>query len=286
MLHSSSAMSDQPSSKPLTYWDYIRLDELLSLQKPLTSAHDEMQFIMVHQTFELWFNLAINELRGALAALSGNDMQLGANLLKRVAVILRTALHGFEPLMTMSQQGYAEFRDALHPASGFQSSQFRVLEILLGIERVMSKEEEKQERFYWEGAVQAGETFNNFMKKYHAQLVQDYEEAKEKNLRRVMLRLTEEATGKQGVEAYRHLFAHRTDFPLLVTLAETARDLQQAVMDFRLSHHKVTIFTIGAHAAGTSDSHKDPAPSCAAYLLGVIRDHSMIFPELEAATNE
>jgi tryptophan 2,3-dioxygenase len=279
-------MSDQSSSKPLTYWDYIKLDELLSLQEPLTSAHDELQFIMVHQTFELWFHLAINELRGALAALNARDLQLGANLLKRVAVILRTSLHGFEPLMTMSQQGYAEFRDALHPASGFQSSQFRIMEILLGIERVMSEEDAQKERFYWENAVQAGETFSNFMKKYHAQLVQDYEDAKEKNLRKVMLQLTEEATGSNGVEAYRHLFSHRTEFPLLVSLAETARDLQQAMMDFRLSHHKVTIFTIGAHATGTSDSHKDPAPSCAAYLLGVIRDHSMIFPELESAMNE
>jgi tryptophan 2,3-dioxygenase len=186
----------------------------------------------------------------------------------------------------MSQQGYAEFRDALHPASGFQSSQFRILEILLGIERVTSEKEAAEERFYWENAVQAGETFNNFMKRYHEQLVSDYREAKEKNLRRLMLRLTEQATGEKGAEAYRRLFNNREEFPLLVSLAETARDLQQALKDFRLSHHKVTIFTIGAHATGTSDSHKEPAPSCAAYLLDVIRDQSMIFPELEAALME
>src|SRR5205085_672503 len=72
-------MADQSASAPLTYWDYIKLDELLSLQKPLTDAHDEMQFIMVHQTFELWFNLAINELRGALNALATHNLQLGAN---------------------------------------------------------------------------------------------------------------------------------------------------------------------------------------------------------------
>lgn len=273
------------SSTPLTYWDYIKLDDLLSLQQPLTGAHDELQFIMVHQAFELWFKLAINELRGALAALEANDLQRGSQLLRRVAAVLRTALHGFEPLMTMSQQGYAEFRDALHPASGFQSSQFRVIEILLGIERVTGKAEREQEKFYWEGAVQAGATFDNFMAKYHEQLVSDYKEAKEKNLRRAMLRLTEQATGKSGTDAYKHLLANRDTYPLLATLAETARDLQQAVMDFRLSHHKVTIFTIGAHATGTSDSHTDPAPSCAAYLLNVIREHSEIFPELDEAFN-
>jgi tryptophan 2,3-dioxygenase len=277
-------MADQSAGeRALTYWDYIRLDDLLSLQQPRTEAHDEIQFIVVHQTFELWFRLAIHELRGALDALARNDLQQGAHLLKRVAVILRTSLHGFEPLMTMTMQGYAEFRDALHPASGFQSSQFRVIEILLGIERVTSEGEQKEEKFYWEAAVQAGETFSNFMNRYHTQLLDDYSEAKEKNLRRAMLRLTEEATGKTGVEAYRHLFAHRDEFPLLLSLAESARDLQQAVMDFRLSHHKVTVFTIGAHATGTSDSHRDPVPSCAAYLANVIRQHSEIFPELEAA---
>ena len=60
--------------------------------------------------------------------------------------------------------------NALHPASGFQSSQFRVIEILMGIERVTSAEEEEKERFYWENAVQAGVTFTHFMTKYHDEL--------------------------------------------------------------------------------------------------------------------
>lgn len=278
-------MSEQ-TPKPLTYWDYIRLDELLSLQHPRSQAHDELQFIMVHQTFELWFKLAINELRGALAALEHEDLTRAVSLLQRVGVILRTSLHGFDPLMTMTQQGYAEFRDDLHPASGFQSSQFRMIEILLGIERVASEEEKQEEKFYWQGALQAGETYTNFMNRYHDELLQSYEEAKTKNLRRAMLRLTEQATGATGTEAYRKLFAHRDEHPDLTALATAALDLQQAVMDFRLSHHKVTRFTIGAHAAGTSDSHAAKHPSCAAYLLNVVREHSTIFPELESAVVE
>jgi tryptophan 2,3-dioxygenase len=276
-------MPDSTNQQPVTYWDYIKLDQLLSLQHVHTDAHDELQFIIVHQTFELWFHLAIYELRGALNALNNGNTTLGVDLLKRVATILRTSLNGFDPLMTMSQQGYAEFRDALHPASGFQSSQFRIIEILLGIERTTSEEEEGKERFYWENAVQAGATFTMFMKRYHEQLLGDYEEAKEKNLRRVMLRLTEKATGATGEQAYRELFAQRESHEDLASLAETALDLQQAVLDFRRSHHKVTVFTIGAHAAGTSDSHGNPAPSCAAYLTSVIRERSTIFPELDAA---
>lgn len=276
-------MSTEQPSKPLTYWDYIRTDELLSLQSPLTDAHDEMQFIIVHQTFELWFKLAIYELRGALVMLEKNDVGRAARLLQRAAAILRTSLKGFDPLLTMSQQGYAEFRDALHPASGFQSSQFRVVEILLGIERVSTGAEREQERFYWENAVQAGNTFTNFMAKYHEELVQSYQEAKEKNLRRAMLRVTENGTGEKGVEAYRHLFINRDRYPELLALAEAGRDLQQAMLDFRLYHHKVTVFTVGEHSAGTSDAHAPDHPSCAAYLLGVIKDRSTIFPELEMA---
>jgi tryptophan 2,3-dioxygenase len=276
-------MPELPSNAPVTYWDYIQTDELLSLQHPLTQAHDELQFIIVHQTFELWFKLAINELRTAIGRLATGDIVGGTSLIKRVGVILRTSLHGFEPLVTMSMQGYAEFRDALHPASGFQSSQFRVIEILLGIERVKNKEEEERERFYWESAVQTGATYTMFMEKYAEQLLNDYDTVKENNLRRTMLRLTEQASGRTGIEAYRWLFAHREEAPELMALADAARDLQQAVLDFRLNHHKVTIFTVGEHAAGTSDSHEGKHPSCAAYLLGVIKDRSTIFPELETA---
>ncbi len=282
ITHNNMSTPDEASSlPPLTYWDYIKLDDLLSLQAPRTQAHDELMFIMVHQTFELWFRLAINELRGAIGALESGNVQYGVDLLRRVGVILRTAHKGFDPLMTMSQQGYAEFRDALHPASGFQSSQFRIIEILLGIQRVSGGEEARNEKFYWENAVQAGSTFNNFVDRYYEELTRDYESAKEHNLRNVMLRLTEEATGLTGADAYRHLLSHRTEYAALVVLAEAGRDLEQALLDFRLNHHKVTVFTIGEHAAGTSDAHRPKHSSCAVYLLDVIKDHSTIFPELE-----
>lgn len=270
------------SQKSVTYWDYVGLDDLLSLQHPHTEAHDELLFIMVHQTFEIWFKLAINEMRAAITRLEEGDLVGGVNLLKRVASILRTSVKGFDPLVTMSMQGYAEFRDALAPASGFQSVQFRILELLLGFE---PEGEEGKKKFYWEEAVQAGETFHAFMGKYQDRLLQEYQSLRGKTLRTVMLRLTEEATGKEGAAAYDDLLKRRNELPEYASLAETARDLQQALLDFRLGHHKVTVFTIGAHAAGTSDSHAAEHPSCAEYLLGVIRDRSVIFPELEEGTN-
>lgn len=279
----NSSASQTAEHQPVSYWNYIGLDPLLSNQHPVTDAHDEMQFIVVHQTFELWFRLAIYELWGAIKRLKLNDLAGGARLLKRVGVIMRTACQGFDPLMTMSQQGYAEFRDALKPASGFQSMQFRVIEMLLGIEPTGSDGNSK--RFYWQNAVQAGATYDHFMAKYYDELVRDSEELGDNNLRRLMLRQVEEATGKQGADAYRELIARSQEFPELYALAEAGRDLQQALLDFRLGHHKVTVFTIGKHAAGTSDSHATDHPSCAEYLLNVIRERSVIFPELEEGSN-
>ena len=284
MSESTTTPQQTTSQEPVSYWGYIDLDNLLSLQRPLTEAHDELQFIIVHQTFELWFRLAINELRGGLERLSDGDIPGAIRLLNRVGVILRTAVKGFDPLVTMSQQGYAEFRDALKPASGFQSYQFRVIEALLGIEPIKTDSEET--RFYWQNAVQAGETYHNFIGKYQEQLLRDHEEMGGRNLRRLMLRLTEEAVGEKGADAYRELEARSSEFPELTALAESARDLQQAVLDFRLGHHKVTIFTIGKNAAGTSDSHASDHPSCAEYLLNVIKDRSIIFPELEEADKQ
>lgn len=270
-------MSEGKGTGGVTYWDYIGLDDLLSLQKPETDAHDEMQFIMVHQTFEIWFSLTIYELRAAITRLEQGDLAGGQRLMHRVAVILRSAVKGFDPLVTMSMQGYAEFRDALTPASGFQSMQFRVIELLLGIEP------DDEEKFYWEHAVQAGETFHAFMGKYQERLREEIAELKGRTLRRLMLRLVEEATGLEGSAAYREVNSRRNDFPDHYALAESARDLEQAVLDFRLGHHKVTVFSIGAHAAGTSDSHAADHPSCAQYLLNVIRDRATIFPELDEA---
>ena len=259
------------------YWEYIGLDDLLSLQHPKTDAHDEMQFIMVHQAFEIWFRLAIYELREVIARLEKGDLAGGQTLMHRVGVILRSAVKGFDPLVTMSMQGYAAFRDALTPASGFQSVQFRVIELLLGIEP------DEEDRFYWEHAVQAGETYHAFMGKYQEGLRDELVALKGRTLRRIMLRLVEESTDLVGAESYREVHRRRNDFPDHYALAESARDLQQAVIDFRLGHHKVTVFSIGAHAAGTSDSHAADHPSCAQYLLNVIRDRATIFPELEEA---
>jgi ribonuclease HI len=113
------------------YAGYLRIDDLLQLQEPLTpEAHDELLFIIVHQSYELWFKLILHELRKAHAELSDRRPQGAIRPLKRTVAIERLLLDHLDVLETMGPEGFMEFRDPLAPASGFQSQQFREIESL------------------------------------------------------------------------------------------------------------------------------------------------------------
>ena len=115
------------------YHEYLRLDALLAQQRPLTKAHDELQFIVIHQTFELWFKLGLYEMESARAAMFKGDLPGALHDLKRVAAILRVLPHAFEVMETMHAVGFLEFRSQLEPGSGLQSVQFREVEFLSGL---------------------------------------------------------------------------------------------------------------------------------------------------------
>jgi ribonuclease HI len=113
------------------YAGYLRIHDLLELQHPLTpEAHDELLFIIVHQSYELWFKLILHELRKAKAELEARRPQAALRPLKRTVAIERLLLDHLDVLETMGPEGFLEFRDPLAPASGFQSQQFREIEAL------------------------------------------------------------------------------------------------------------------------------------------------------------
>jgi tryptophan 2,3-dioxygenase len=119
----------------LTYGSYLRIPQLLAQQVPEVSppAHDELLFIIVHQTYELWFKQLLHELTAVRdAMLPGRQIWLARHLLHRVHVIERLLVSQIDVLETMTPQDFLEFRAALAPASGFQSVQFRELEFLSG----------------------------------------------------------------------------------------------------------------------------------------------------------
>jgi tryptophan 2,3-dioxygenase len=116
----------------MSYSDYLHLEKVLDAQEPLSTAHDEMLFIIQHQTSELWMKLALHELRSAIACVRNDDVQPCFKMLSRVARILEQLNNAWDVLRTMTPSEYTEFRGALGQSSGFQSWQYRAIEFLAG----------------------------------------------------------------------------------------------------------------------------------------------------------
>ncbi len=118
----------------LSYQGYLQLDQLLSAQKPLSDPphHDEMLFIIQHQTSELWLKLIVHELKAALTNLQADRLDPCLKILARVKQIQRQLFEQWAVLETLTPSEYLQFRDVLGPASGFQSLQYRMVEFLLG----------------------------------------------------------------------------------------------------------------------------------------------------------
>ena len=116
----------------MAYGDYLRLETVLDAQYPLSTAHDEMLFIIQHQTSELWMKLVIHELFSAIAAIRADRLQPAFKMLARVARIFEQLNGAWDVLRTMTPSEYTTFRDSLGASSGFQSHQYRAIEFLLG----------------------------------------------------------------------------------------------------------------------------------------------------------
>ena len=126
-------MSDQYDSA-LTYTSYLQVDELLQLQKPLSEGpeHDEMLFIIIHQTYELWFKQLLHEFEAAAKALESGDSHYALALLGRIRTIMKVCVTQVDILETMTPLQFNAFRGYLSSSSGFQSAQFRKVEAILG----------------------------------------------------------------------------------------------------------------------------------------------------------
>jgi tryptophan 2,3-dioxygenase len=129
-------LSDEPVhwelGSSLSYSEYLQLDKVLEAQKPLTYEHDEMMFIIVHQSSELWMRLMLHELRGVLECVRRDDLDPSFKMLTRVTHVQTQLIATWDVLSTMTPFEYSAFRNALGRSSGFQSVQYRMLEFLLG----------------------------------------------------------------------------------------------------------------------------------------------------------
>ena len=116
----------------MSYGDYLQIDRILDSQRLLTGAHDEMLFIIQHQTSELWMRLALHELEAARAMIAADRAREAFKMLARIARIFEQLNNAWDVLRTMTPSDYTTFREGLGQSSGFQSWQYRLIEYAVG----------------------------------------------------------------------------------------------------------------------------------------------------------
>ena len=119
-------------SQSMSYGDYLHLDQILSAQHPLSPSHNEMLFIVQHQTSELWMKLLLHELSAAVGSIANDELGSAFKMLARVSRIMEQLVHAWDVLATMTPSEYSAIRPYLASSSGFQSWQYRCIEFMLG----------------------------------------------------------------------------------------------------------------------------------------------------------
>jgi tryptophan 2,3-dioxygenase len=227
---------------PLTYANYLDLEKLLTLQNPRSTPaeHDEMLFIIIHQTYELWFKQLLHEFEKIKSDFSAGDLFGALHSFKRTRTIMKVLVAQIDILETMTPSSFSSFRDRLETASGFQSIQFRELEFLLGYKRASTLAYVKpdfpgydrlQERL---GERTVIDHFYEFLERRGAQIPaelknRDVTKANEPNetVQREILRL------------------YKTS-PEMSILFELMTDFDEGLQEWRYRHIKLVERTIGA----------------------------------------
>jgi tryptophan 2,3-dioxygenase len=258
---------------PLTYSTYLKLDELLALQQPLSDGpeHDETLFIVIHQVYELWFKQLLHELDHLTVLLDRGDTTRAFATLKRVLTILKVVVAQIDVLETMTPLEFLSFRARLEQGSGFQSRQFRELEFLLG-----NKNPAALERY-----PAGGEARRRLEQRLAAPTVWDA------FLRLLAARGHDVPAAQLGRDVTQPVAEAPELHPLLVRLYredETVRalcerlvDLDEGIQEWRYRHVKMVQRTIGGRP-GTGGS------AGAGYLMQTI--NRAMFPDLWSIRTE
>ena len=150
-----------------TYTSYLKLEQILTAQEPLSEGeHDEMLFIIIHQTYELWFKQILHETNRLNIAFESNQVAALQSCLKRILTVMKTLVQQIDILETMTPLSFASFRDRLESSSGFQSYQFRMLEYYLGFKdpkKLQNYPESSQEYKELESMLRRPTLFDHFL---------------------------------------------------------------------------------------------------------------------------
>lgn len=241
-----TASSSEEHAGKLTYGEYLKIPQLLDLQQRRVGdqSHDEMLFIILHQTYELWFRQVLHELDAALKHIQYDDLREANRLIERVLVIGGLLVDQWDVLGTMRPRDYGHFRNALRPASGFQSAQFRELEIVMAVNNPRTLQ------FFQEGSAERN--------KIEAR-------RKEKNLRDCLLDLferngfsvrTNDGEDKSDAEiaqAIVPIYQEPENHHALYQLCESVIQLEQWLLSWRYRHVQAVERIIGTKS-GTGGS--------------------------------
>jgi len=233
----------------LTYSRYLKIDELTELQQLYSKPkeHDEMLFIIIHQTYELWFKQIIHEIDYLVKRLQENDVMTAIKTQKRINTILKVIVHQVDILETMTPLEFLSFRDYLHSASGFQSYQFRELEFMLG-----NKNAKVLERF-----AKSSKAYKSVYRRYNEKTLWDYflkfltlndYPVPQDVLNRDLTKPIE--PNKKIQELLLNIYKFS---PIIVTLCELLVDFDEGMQEWRYRHVKMVERTIGAKT-GTGGS--------------------------------
>ncbi|KHE70797.1 tryptophan 2,3-dioxygenase [Halobacillus sp. BBL2006] len=252
----------------MSYGDYLQLDQLLNAQDRLSSHHDEMLFIIIHQVSELWMKLILHELWAAIDAIKNGDLQSAFKMLARVSNIQNQIIHAWDVLATLTPSEYIEFRDDLGQASGFQSYQYRMIEFALGYKtphvlKIYEKDEELHRDL--KAAYESPSLYDAAIEK----LAEEGFEINDNLLKRDYTKIYH--ADASVLEAWKKVYQQVDKYWDLYQLAEKLVDIEDSLQQWRFRHMK-TVERIIGHKTGTGGS------SGVGYLKKVL-DHRF-FPEL------
>jgi tryptophan 2,3-dioxygenase len=255
----------------LTYTSYLRLDEVLTAQRPRSSEHDEMLFIVIHQVYELWFKQLLHELAHLQRKLAQGSGPQAMHTLRRVLTILKTVVAQIDVLETMTPREFTSFRDRLESASGFQSAQFRELEAVLGRRerRVLAAYEEgSAERARIEAALTRPSVYDDYLRYLVASGYAIPAERLERDV---------SAPVEPSRDVQLAILAAYGDNGEAAEVSERMVDMDEGVQEWRYRHVKMVERTIG-DKPGTGGS------AGVAYLQRTVG--APLFPDLWAVRSE
>ena len=272
-------MTDKSHDKAITYISYLKVDELLELQQPESDGeHDEMLFIVIHQTYELWFKQILHEIAELQRTLEQGETHRSLAILGRVRTIMKTCVGQLDILETMTPLQFNTFRGRLQSASGFQSAQFRELEAVLGRRDQAGAGAEKHT-----GMGMAEHLIEGSPARARVEAAMARASLWDSTLRYLAARghaVPGEVLGRDvsvGYEAHEGvqdmlLDVHRND-PDAAAICERLVDLDEGLQEWRYRHVKMVERTIG-HKMGSGGS------SGVGYLSSTL--FKSVFPDLWA----